>query len=65
MAERHPFDPVSLLAGLLALTGAGLFLLDDAGLVQVDAVLTAATLLVVLGAFSLVRSLLGLRREER
>ena len=60
MAERHPLDLVSLVAGLLALTGGGLYLLDDSGAAQVDEAVTAASLLVVLGVFTLVRSVLRL-----
>ena len=49
-------DRTSLLTGLAALTGAGLFLLDETGAAQVDEAVTAASLVVVLGVTGVIRS---------
>lgn len=55
MAERIHYS--SMVTGLLALTGAGLYLLDDSGSVQVDEAVAGASLLVVAGSAGLLRSL--------
>ncbi|MCW2598986.1 MAG: hypothetical protein JWM02_815 [Frankiales bacterium] len=65
MAERRPVELLSLITGLLALTGAGLYLLDDSGAVQVDAAATVALLCVVLGVVGLVRSVLRFVSSRR
>ena len=54
MAERINYP--SMVAGLAALTGAGLYLLDDSGALQVDEAVAAASLLIVVGATGLLRS---------
>lgn len=56
-------DRTSLLTGLAALTGAGLFLLDDTGTAQVDEAVTVASLVVVLGAAGVIRSVHALLRR--
>jgi hypothetical protein len=56
----------SLVVGLLAVTGAGLYALEASAAVHVDEAVTAATLLLVLGAAGAIRSVTGLvRRRER
>lgn len=50
----------SLVVGLLALVGAGLYGLDSTGAVQVDEAVTAATVFVVLGAAGVIRSVTAL-----
>ena len=62
MADRTVVDGASVVVGLLAVTGAALYLLDDGGAVAVDEAVAAAVLLVVLAVVSLVRSLQRLRR---
>lgn len=49
-------DRTSLATGLLALTGAGLYLLDATAAVEVDEAVTGASLLVALGLAGLIRS---------
>jgi hypothetical protein len=46
----------SMLTGLAALTGAGLYMLDGTGAVQVDEAVAGASLLVVIGTAGLLRS---------
>lgn len=46
----------SMLTGLAALTGAGLYLLDDSGAVEVDEAVAAASLWIVLGSAGLMRA---------
>lgn len=55
MAERR-FDYLSFLVGLAAVLGAGLYLLDDSGAVQVDELVAVATLWIALGTVGLVRT---------
>jgi hypothetical protein len=50
----------SLLAGLLAVTSAGLYGLDSTGSVHVDEAVVGASLLVVLGVSGLIRSVTAL-----
>jgi hypothetical protein len=50
----------ALVSGLLAVTGAGLYGLDASGSVNVDEAVTAATLVVVLGAAGVIRSVAAL-----
>jgi hypothetical protein len=64
VAERR-FDTLSFVAGILALIGAGLFLLDDSGALRVDEAVTVAALLLALGAVGLVRSVGRLARVRR
>lgn len=55
--ERHPFRAGSFVMGLLALLVAGLFLVDDVGLTDVDGGVAAALLLLVAGGALVVRTL--------
>jgi cysteine sulfinate desulfinase/cysteine desulfurase-like protein len=50
----------SLLTGLLAVTGAGLYALDGSGAVNVDEAVTLASLLVLVGAAGVTRSVTAL-----
>ena len=61
MAERRA-DLLSLVVGVLALLGAGLGLLTEAGAVQVDGPVLLAAALLGAGAVGLGRALLLLRR---
>jgi hypothetical protein len=54
--ERHPFRAGSFITGLLALLVAGLFLIDDAGLTDVDGGVAAAVLLLIAGAALIVKT---------
>ncbi len=55
--ERHPFRAGSFTIGMLALLVAGLFLIDDVGLSDVDAGVAAAVLLLVAGAALVLKTL--------
>ena len=61
MAERRA-DLLSLVVGVLALLGAGLALLGEAGAVQVDGAVLLAAAVLAAGAVGLGRALLLLRR---
>lgn len=56
MADLRALDRTSLAVGLVALTGAGLSLLDDSGVVAVDEAVAAASLLIAAGVAGLTRS---------
>lgn len=55
------FDGLSFLTGVLALLGAGLYVLDDSGTTQVDEAVVGAALVLALGLYGLVRSVLTVR----
>jgi hypothetical protein len=61
MAEPRAFDAFSFVVGLLALSGAGLALLDRAGEVQVDGGVTAAAFLLAVAVAGLVKAAMRLR----
>ena len=63
MAEHQHFDKPAMIAGVLALTGSGLFFLDRSGAVDVDEVVAVVSLWVGLALVGLVRS--GLRLQQR
>jgi hypothetical protein len=58
-------DRLSLLVGVVALIGAGLTLLDAAGAVQVDEVVTVTSLWIGLAVVGLVRSAVRLQQRLR
>lgn len=65
MDDRRSFDLPSLVTGLLALIGSGLYLVDAAGAVEVDEVVALAALLIALGVVGGVRSAVSLLRGRR
>ena len=60
--RTHRLDPISLVAGVLALSLATLYLLDDLGAARVDEAVVAATAVVVVGLVGLVITLRRLLR---
>ena len=59
------FDKLSMLVGVVALISCGLFFLDRSGAVQVDEVVTIASIWVGLAAVALVGAALRLRTRMR
>ncbi len=61
--ERHERDAVSLMAGLLLVLGAGLFLLGDLTPLDLDGRWVAPLVLIVVGGMGLLSTLRSQRAE--
>lgn len=64
VSESHEFQPWRLLLGLLTVTVAVLYLVNDDGVVTVDGQVAGAVLLVIAGAALVIRSALRVIRKS-